>query len=82
MRERPQHVGLWHRVFISNNAKLWTNVVFVVATIKVAMTPLRDISEFVWISWMAIAGGVELAKRVILAKTGVVSEEPDQEHKE
>lgn len=69
-----------HRVFIANNARLWTNIVFVVATIKVAMTPLKDISEFVWISWMAIAGGIELTKRVIAGKLGIVEEEP--RHKE
>ena len=71
-----------HRVFISNNARLWTNIVFTVATVKIWMTPLKDISEFVWMSWMGIAGGVELLKRVIGAKYGMVSEEPhhDDDH--
>lgn len=70
-----------HRVFISNNARLWTNIVFVVATVKIWMTPLKDISEFVWMSWMGIAGGVELLKRVIGAKYGMVSEERhDDDH--
>lgn len=62
-------------MFISNNARLWTNIIFAVATVKIAMTPLPKISEFVWISWMGIAGGVELLKRVIAAKTGIKNEE-------
>src|SRR5512146_2319448 len=65
-----------HRIFISNNAKLWTNIVYAVATYKVWVTPLDKISETVFWSWMGIVGGVELVKRVIAAKMGVTAEEP------
>ena len=65
-----------HRVFISNNAKLWTNIVYVVATWKIIATPLKDISSEIFLVWMGIVGGVELLKRVIAGKMGVTSEEP------
>jgi hypothetical protein len=65
-----------HSIFISNNAKLWTNIVYVVATYKIASTPLKEVSSEIFLVWMGIVGGVELLKRVIAGKMGVTSEEP------
>lgn len=64
-----------HRTFVTNNAKLWTNIIFFVATYKIISTPLDKISETIFLGWMGIAGGTELLKRVIAGKFGGPSEE-------
>lgn len=65
-----------HSVVIANNAKLWTNIAYGVSTYKIWITPLRDISSEMFLIWLAIVAGVELAKRALAAKLGVTSEEP------
>jgi hypothetical protein len=63
-------------VVISNNAKLWTNIAYGVATWKIAVTPLKDISTEMFLLWIGIVSGVELVKRAIAGKLGVTREEP------
>src|SRR4051812_21922420 len=69
----------FRRLFLTNNAKLWTNIIFFVATWKVWHTDLDKISETVFLGWMAIAGGTELLKRIITGKFGITTEEPTHE---
>jgi len=62
--------------FISNNAKLWTNIAYGVATWKIAVTPLKDISAEMFLLWIGVVSGAELLKRTIAGKFRVTTEEP------
>lgn len=55
-------------IFIKNNAKAWMQVAYAVSTYKIMTTPLSEMSDFIFIGWFSVVGGVELFKRAMAAR--------------
>ena len=79
-RGRPEEAGrsgLAHRLFIRNNAKLWTNIAYVISSFVVVHQEMKDkLDATVFLVWLAVVSGAEIAKRIVAGKMGVTAEEP------
>jgi hypothetical protein len=59
---------VFETLFVKHNAKCWMQVAYAVSTYKIVTTPLKEMSDFIFIGWFSVVGGVELFKRVLAAK--------------
>jgi hypothetical protein len=64
-----------HAALVRNNAKLWTNIAYVVATwVVIHQEWTGKLDATVFFVWLGVVSGAEIAKRVIAIKTGVTQE--------